>query len=187
MRRSSASFVATVGTAVTLLAGCGDNPSGPDTFTPPDGTHQSVLAAVTGPGFGGLSVSPVAIASRTFDAVIKIRVEGARANTTYYVQRAPEVGRASGADGICQRALGQSPWSAGDAPAPAFVTFPMPVAAGPLVSFTTQNNGNGSIDFEFASPTIAAGTVFDVMFRLVDNVDAPAAELRSGCFTVTAK
>jgi hypothetical protein len=63
----------------------------------------------------------------------------------------------------------------------------MPVAAGPLVSFTTQNNGNGSIDFEFASPTIAAGTVFDVMFRLVDNLDAPAAELRSGCFTVTAK
>jgi hypothetical protein len=185
MRRSSAPFVALAGTAVALLAGCGDNPSGPDTFTPPDGTHQSVLAAVTGPGIGGLSVSPVAIASKTFDAVIKIRVEGARANTTYYVQRAPEIGRASGADGICQRALGQSPWSASDPAAAAFVTFPL--AGAPGVNFTTLSNGNGSIDFEFAAPTIAAGTAFDVMFRLVDNVDAPAAELRSGCFTVTAK
>jgi hypothetical protein len=67
------------------------------------------------------------------------------------------------------------------------VTFPLPVSSGPLVSFKTQANGNGSIDFEFASPTIAAGTRFDVMFRLVDDPATRSAELRSDCFIVTAK
>jgi len=48
-------------------------------------------------------------------------------------------------------------------------------------------NGTGFANFEFRAPTIPAGTVFDVMFRLVDSETAPATELRSGCFTVTAK
>ena len=76
MRRSSAPFVAIAGTVAALLAGCGDNPSGPDTFTPPDGTHQSVFTAVTGPGIGGLSVSPVAIHARGRDAPIARAIAG---------------------------------------------------------------------------------------------------------------
>jgi hypothetical protein len=178
-------ILAAVLTVVTMA--CGDGPTSPDGFTPPEGTHQSVFSAVSGSGVGGVSVTPVSNAAASFDAVIKIRVQGARPNTTYLVQRAPEVGRANGSDGLCQRAQGLPPWSPSDPPAPAFVTFPIPTTPGPLVSFTTQANGNGSIDFQFAAPTIPAGTAFDVMFRLVDDPAAHTAELRSGCFTVTAR
>src|SRR5439155_2660193 len=137
-----------IGVAV-LATACGDSPTSPDSFTPPDGTYRSVFSAVLGPGVGGLSVTPVPTAAGTFDAIFKVRVEKARPNTTYYVQRAPEVGRPNGADGVCQRALALSPWSAGDPPAAAFVTFPQPALPGGLASFTTQPNGNGSIDFEY--------------------------------------
>ena len=175
-------------TLIDLFAGCGGNsPTSADRFEPPDGTYRSVLNPITGPGAGGLSVTPVANASHVLDVVIKVRVEGAKPNATYLVQRAPEVGRANGADGVCQRALGQAPWSPSDPSAAAFVTFPLPVAPGPLVSFKTQANGNGSIDFEFVSPTIPTGSVFDVMFRLVDEASAPSVELRSECLTVTTK
>lgn len=175
-----------IGVAV-LATACGDSPTSPDSFTPPDGTYRSVFSAVLGPGVGGLSVTPVPTAAGTFDAIFKVRVEKARPNTTYYVQRAPEVGRPNGADGVCQRALALSPWSAGDPPAAAFVTFPQPALPGGLASFTTQPNGNGSIDFEYGTPNIVAGLAFDVMFRVVDDTAAPTAELRSGCLTVTAK
>jgi len=150
----------------------------------PAGTHQSQLAALTGTGTGGVSVTPKAIAGGTFDADIKVRVQKARANATYMVQRAPEIGRASAADGICQRAAGMSPWSPSDAPAPAFVTFMNGTAP---YTITTDASGAGSLDFEFLAPTVPAGTLFDVLFRLVDNVDAPTIDIRSGCFTVTVK
>lgn len=150
----------------------------------PTGTHQAALSALLGAGTGGVSVTPTAIAQGTFDADIKVLVQQARANTTYTVQRAPEIGRASAADGVCQRAAGMSPWAASDPPAPAFVTFMNGTAP---YTITTDALGTGSLDFEFKAPTILAGTVFDVMFRLVDNVDAPTMEIRSGCFTVTVK
>ena len=67
------------------------------------------------------------------------------------------------------------------------MTFPQPALPGGLASFTTQPNGNGSIDFEYGTPNIVAGLAFDVMFRVVDDTAAPTAELRSGCLTVTAK
>jgi len=175
-----------LGSVMVLMACGGDSPTSPDTFQPPEGTYRSVLSPVKGTGVAGISVTPVANASGTLDVIIKVRVEGARASSTYLVQRSPEVGRASGQDGVCQRALGQSPWSASDPPAPAFVTFPLP-SSGPLVSLQTQPNGNGSLDFEFTSTGIAAGTSFDVMFRLVDDGAAPSSELRSECLTVTAR
>jgi hypothetical protein len=183
MTRASLSMVATA----ALLAACGHNPAGSDTLPPPDGTFQSAISSVTGPGVGGVSVTPQAVASKTFDAVIRVRVQRARPNSTYYVQRAPEVGRANGADGICQRALAQAPWSPADPPAVSFITFPQPTSPGPLGALTTLADGSGSIEFEFGAAAIPAGTLFDVMFRLVDDVNAPAAELRSGCLTVTAK
>jgi hypothetical protein len=54
-------------------------------------------------------------------------------------------------------------------------------------TITTDTSGAGSLDFEFLAPTVPAGTLFDVLFRLVDNVDAPTFDIRSGCFTVTVK
>jgi hypothetical protein len=150
----------------------------------PAGTYQSAIAAGSGTGIGGVSVSPQAIPAGTFDALISLRVAQARPNTTYFVQRAPEIGRSLGADGICQRALGVSPWSPLDPPAPAFITFPLATS---LATMTTTASGTASLDFEFQAPTILAGTSFDVMFRLVDNETAPTMELRSGCFTVLVK
>jgi hypothetical protein len=99
--------------------------------------------AVAGTGTGGVSVTPMSVPSQSFAAVIKVRVQRARANTTYIVQRAPEIGRALGSDGTCQRALGQTPWSAADAPAPAFVTFPNGTAS---YSALADSSGNGLIN-----------------------------------------
>lgn len=175
--------------ALSVLVGaCSSTPSTPSAPTTasliPSGTYQSALTAVSGTGIGGVSVSPVAIPSGTFDAMISVRLAQARPNTTYVVQRAPEIGRTLGSDGICQRSLGLSPWSPLDPPAPAFVTFPL---SGSSATVTTTTAGAASLDFEFLAPTIPAGTSFDVMFRLVDNETAPTLELRSGCFTVLVK
>jgi hypothetical protein len=146
-------------------------------------THAQQLTAVLGTGSGTVNVTPTAAADGSFSAQITVNVHGAPADTTFYVQRAPEIGRANGADGICQRAEGLPPWGA---PVPNFVTFPMP-AAGPLVTLQTSAGGSGATHIDFAAATIADGTVFDVMFRLVDNLTNPTNELRTGCFTVTVK
>jgi hypothetical protein len=146
-------------------------------------THGEELVALTGAGSGIVNVTATAAVPGTFSAQINVNVHGAAPNTTFYVQRAPEVGRANGADGICQRAAGVAPWGP---PAPNFVTFPMP-AAGPLVTLQTSNGGAGAVHIDFSAPTISDGTQFDVMFRLVDSLTSPTTELRTGCFTVTAK
>jgi hypothetical protein len=139
--------------------------------------------AVTGTGSGIVNVTATAAVPGTFSAQINVNVHGAPPNTTFYVQRAPEVGRAIGADGICQRAAGLAPWGP---PAPNFVTFPAP-AAGPLVTLQTSSGGAGAVHIDFSAPTISDGTQFDVMFRLVDSLTSPTTELRTGCFTVTVK
>lgn len=175
----------TMAAAVAVMVGCGDSGTSPSPFVPPEGTHQAVLTASIGRGLGGVSVTPVANATRSFEATIRVRVGRARPNATYIIQRAPEIGRANAADGICQRALGQSPWSPSDPPVPAFITFAQP--SGSPTTLTTDANGNGSVEFQFAAATIPSGTVFDVMFRLADEVSAPTTELRSTCFTVTAR
>lgn len=168
---------------VALTLACSSSSTAP-TSSIPAGTHQSAIAAVSGPGRGGVSVTPKAIPEGTMLVDISISLTDARPNARYFVQRAPEVGRALAADGICQRAAGSSPWSASDPAAAAFLTFPIGTG---LATIVTAANGTGSLDFEFRSPTTPAGTVFDVMFRLVDNETAPTTELRSGCFTVVVK
>jgi hypothetical protein len=177
------SVPATIVAAALLLPACGSSSTAPGAIVPA-GTHQSAIVAVNGPGTGGVSVTPKAIPEGTFAADISVLITGARANATYIVQRAPEIGRALGSDGVCQRALGLSPWSAADAPAPAFVTFPLGAASAVV---PTAANGTGTVNFEFRAATIPAGTLFDVMFRLVDSETAPTTELRSGCFTVSVK
>jgi hypothetical protein len=179
----NSSVPATIVAAALLLPACGSSSTAPSAMVP-EGTHQSAIAAISGPGTGGVSVTPKAIPEGTFAADISVLITGARPNATYIVQRAPEIGRPLGSDGVCQRALGVSPWSAADAPAPAFVTFVLGAGA---VLVPTAANGTGTANFEFRVPTIPAGTLFDVMFRLVDSETAPTTELRSGCFTVTVK
>lgn len=146
-------------------------------------THAEQLTAVVGVGSGIVNVTSTAAVDGSFSAQINVNVHDAQPNTTFYVQRAPEVGRANGADGICQRAAGLPPWGP---PAPNFVTFPLP-GAGPLVTLQTSEGGSGAVHIDFAAPTISDGTQFDVMFRLVDSLTAPTNELRTGCFTVTVK
>ena len=146
-------------------------------------THGEQLTAVIGVGSGIVNVTSTAAVDGSFSAQINVNVHNAPPNTTFYVQRAPEIGRPNSADGICQRAAGVPPWGP---PAPNFVTFPLP-AAGPLVTLRTSEGGSGAVHIDFAAPTISDGTQFDVMFRLVDSLTSPTNELRTGCFTVTVK
>lgn len=146
-------------------------------------THGEPLIAVLGTGEGMVNVTATAAVAGSFSAQIEVTIQGAPASTTFYVQRAPEIGRPNSADGICQRAAGLPPWGP---PAPNFVTFPLP-GAGPLITLETSAGGAGAVHIDFAAPTIDDETQFDVMFRLVDSLTAPTNELRSGCFTVTVK
>ena len=162
---------------------------GSDVTTPqvpliPAGTAQAPLASADVAGSGGVSVTTKATPDAFFDADISVHVVNARPSTTYVVQRAPEVGRALGNDGICQRALGLAPWSSADAPAPAFISFVLPGAPAP-VTFTTSATGEGTVTFEFKVPAVPSGTRFDVMFRLLNDVNAPTSIFHSSCFTVT--
>ena len=135
-----------------------------------------------------MSITPKPIPEGTLAADISVRLVGLRRNATYLLQRAQEGvgGRPLGSDGICQRALALPPWSPSDPPALNFQTMPLP-ATGPLVTITTTSNGDGAVDFEFRALMVAAGTANDVMFRLVDNAEAPTAELRSDCMMITAR
>jgi hypothetical protein len=173
-------------TALLFISCTGTSTTAPLTTTlPPTGTHQSLLVTLDASGGkGGVSVTPTSIPEGYFSATIKVRLLGAKPNTTYYIQRAPEIGRALGSDGVCQRALGLSPWSSADAAAPAFVPFVVPNTTTPITVATTAT-GDASIDFDFRAATIPAGTHFDVMFRLLDDPALPTSIYISGCFTVT--
>ena len=135
-----------------------------------------------------MSMTPKAIPEGTMAADVSVRLVGMKRNATYLLQRAQEGvgGRPLGSDGICQRAVGLSPWSLTDPPALNFQTMPLP-APGPLVTITTAANGDGAVDFEFRALMILAGTTNDVMFRLVDDAEAPTTEFRTGCMMVTAR
>lgn len=144
-------------------------------------THGIPISAVLGTGRGTVNVTPTAAVDGSFSAQITVNVHGVAPNTTLNVQRAPEIGRPMSADGLCQRAEGQPPWGP---PTPSFVPFQLPPTGSP-VTLLTSEAGAGAVHFEFAAPTIPDGTMFDVMFRLID--DLASIELRSACFTVTVK
>lgn len=171
--------------SLAAFTGCSDSTTTADTtYDNPIGTHTASAVAVVGPGEGGVSVTPKRVTEGYFVADIKVRLRKAMPNTTYIIQRAPEIGRALASNGICERALGLSPWSSADTPAPAFVTFVPPGQTAP-VAVTTTAAGDGTTDFEFRAPTIPAGAKFDVMFRLINDGSAPTAVILSQCFTVT--
>jgi hypothetical protein len=169
---------------VGCLACAGSDVTTPQVPLIPAGTAQAPLASADVAGSGGVSVTTKAIPDAYFDADIAVHVVNARPSTTYVIQRAPEIGRALGSDGICQRGLGLAPWSPADPSAPAFVSFVQPGAASP-VTLTTSSAGEGSVTFEFKVPTVPTGTRFDVMFRLLNDVATPTSMFQSSCFTVT--
>jgi hypothetical protein len=186
-------LVGTFVVACPLLIGACSSATSPTTpaakFEPPPGTYRSTFTALKGEtGFAGISVTPKAIPEGTFTADISVRLKGLKGNTTYLLQRAQEGvgGRPLGGDGVCQRALGVTPWSPSDAPTTNFQTVPLP-NTGPLITVTTAASGDGTLDFEFRTLMIMAGTTNDVMYRLVDNDTAPTTELRSPCMTIAAQ
>ena len=171
--------------SVGALTACGDSTAPADkTYDNPSGTYMAAALAIMGSGEGGVSVTPKAVPEGYFVADIKVRLRKAMPNATYIIQRAPEIGRASASNGICERALGLGPWSSADPAAPAFITF-VPSGATAPVTLTTTAAGEGATDFEFRAPAIPAGTKFDVMFRLINDPVAPTAVILSQCFTVT--
>jgi hypothetical protein len=151
--------------------------------------HARKLSAIAGEGAGKVAIETKA-GTVGFSAKISVSVHGAAPDTTFYIQRAPEVGRPLGEDGICQRGSGLFPWeqpnSAGFMPAPTWVSFPRPLE-GELKTLSTGPGGSGHASFVFDLPMLADGTVFDVQFRLVDSLTAPTTDLRSGCLTVTVE
>lgn len=170
---------------ISLFDACGGaDATIPQTPLIPPGTAQAPLASADVQGAGGVSVTTKAIPEGYFDANISVHVVNARPSTTYIVQRAPEVGRALGSDGICQRALGLAPWSSADPAAPAFISFILPGETAP-VQLTTSASGEGSVTFEYKVPTVPTGTRFDVMFRLLNDQAAPTSVFQSSCFMVT--
>ena len=147
------------------------------------GSRGQVLRAVIGQGAGIVNVTPTPT-STGFSAEIIVNVHGTAPDTTFLIERAPELGRPLGDDGICQRANELYPWeqpfSDGFSPVPAFIDANN-------ATLTTDANGDGAAHFAFAVPAIPDGTVFDVQFRLVDSHTAPTTDLRTGCFTITVK
>jgi hypothetical protein len=178
-------FVFPLSMLCALSIACGGSDStGPAASVIPAGTVQSALTSADIAGSGGVSVTPKAVPEGIFSATIAIHIVNARPSTSYIVQRAPEVGRSLSSDGICQRALGIAPWSSADTPAAAFLSFVLPGETAP-VTFTTSATGEGTVTFPFSAATIAAGTKFDVMFRLLNDPAAPTSVFQSTCFTVT--
>jgi hypothetical protein len=171
--------------ACTLLTGACSSATSPTKLEPPPGAYRSVFAALKGEtGFAGISVTPKAI-PEAHSSDISIRVMGLKANTCCYSGTRGVGGRPLGGDGFANAPQPLS-WSSSDAAALSFQTVPLP-NTGPLISVTTAANGDGSLDFEFRTLMLLAGTTNDVMYRLIDNDTAPTTELRSTCMTITAK
>jgi hypothetical protein len=144
-------------------------------------THGQLLTAVSGTGTGIVNVTataqPVAGTPAGFGFSVEgeVKVHDAPPNTTFLVQRKPDLN----ANGICEGLT--------------FLTVPFP-RPGPLVTLTTSEDGAGAAHFSVQFPTkpdgspFPDGTQFDVMFRLLELSPTPnATELRTQCFTVTTK
>jgi hypothetical protein len=99
----------------------------------------------------------------------EVHIIGAAPNTTYLVQRAPDL---NVGDPACT-----GPW----------ISFPIP-NAGPLVTLTTSPSGAGAAHFELGvGGAFTSGTPFNVRFRVIDDLQAPTSILMSDCVTVVVK
>ena len=158
-----------------LCAGCTVEPTMPDAKAPAvmldraASTHSVDLVAVLGTGSGAVNVTPTAEDHGTFHVQGEVHVNGASPNTTYLVQRAPDL---NVGDPACT-----GNW----------ISFPIP-NAGPLVTLTTSPSGAGAAHFELAvAGAFTSGTPFNVRFRVIDNVASPTSLLMSDCITVVVK
>lgn len=161
-----------------LFAACSpDSPITPRTMASPEAalgvggteTHAIQLAAVLGTGSGAVNVTPTAEDQGTFHVQGQVHIVGAAPNTTYLVQRAPDL---NVADPTCT-----GPW----------ISFPVP-NAGPMVTLTTSPAGAGAAHFELGvGGAFTSETPFNVRFRLIDNLQNPASILMSDCVTVVVK
>ena len=122
-----------------------------------------------GTGSGAVNVTPTAEDQGTFHVQGVVHINGAAPNTTYLVQRAPDL---NVGDPACT-----GPW----------ISFPIP-NAGPLVTLTTSPSGAGAAHFELGvGGAFTSGTSFNVRFRVIDDLQAPTSILMSDCVTVTVK
>jgi hypothetical protein len=159
-----------------FVAACSGEPAAPTTAAPPPAlkfggtaTHAIELVAIVGTGTGAVNVTPTAEGRGTFHVQGEVHIHGAAPNTTYLVQRAPDL---NVADPACT-----GPW----------ISFPIP-NAGPLVTLTTSPGGAGAAHFELAvGGPFTSGTPFNVRFRVIDNLANPTSVLVSDCVTVVVK
>jgi hypothetical protein len=161
-----------------LIAACSpDSPTTPPTLGSARATldvggtktHGIALVAVLGTGSGAVNVTPTAEDQGTFHVQGEAHIRGAAPNTTYLVQRAPDL---NVADPSCT-----GPW----------ISFPIP-NAGPLVTLTTSPAGAGAAHFELGvGGPFTSGTPFNVRFRVIDDLVNPTSVLMSDCVTVVVK
>jgi len=132
-------------------------------------THGIDLFAVLGTGSGAVNVTPTAEDQGTFHVQGEVHIKDAAPNTTYLVQRAPDL---NVGDPACT-----GPW----------ISFPVP-NAGPVVTLTTSPAGAGAAHFELAvGGAFTSGTPFNVRFRVIDDLQNPTSVLMSDCVTVVVK
>lgn len=132
-------------------------------------THAIELRARVGTGTGAVNVTPTAEDHGTFHVQGEVHIRGVAPNTTYLVQRAPDL---NVADEACT-----GPW----------ISFPIP-NAGPLVTLTTSPGGAGAAHFELAvGGAFISGRQFNVRFRVIDALANPTSVLESDCITVVVK
>ena len=184
---TTARLLTACGTALLLSACSADRPTSPSSRPDDEAVGQAPslsaafdnddddggrgwlqLLSINGPGQGRIRAIRMDDQDGKFVANIEIQVRRAPPNTTYLIQRAPEVNPAN-SDGFCTRGLGMGPWS------PSFVTFPGQ-------TLTTDRRGRGELEFRFA-PGVAF-PAFDVMFRLVQPGDAAESVFLSECTTL---
>ena len=161
-----------------LIAACSpDSPTTPPTLGSARATldvggtktHGIALVAVLGTGSGAVNVTPTAEDQGTFHVQGQVHIRKAAPNTTYLVQRAPDL---NVADRSCT-----GPW----------ISFPIP-NAGPLVTLTTSPAGAGAAHFELGvGGPFTSGTPFNVRFRVIDDLVNPTSVLMSDCVTVVVK
>ena len=172
-----------------LVAACSDSSSGP---ADDGGVTPGFLplVALFGQGTGEIKATriPHPTTPGNFAVHIEVKVRGAKANTSFQVQRAADAfgtvpagfDVSTLADGSCQRGLVMAPWTSLTPPPVYFNPFVDQGTGSPVL--TTNANGDGQADFQQALTTPLPA--FDVVFRLVEVGAAPKAVLESTCTTL---
>lgn len=169
-------FLITAAITAASVAACSGETTVPTRSVPPlalqvrgTSTHAIELVASVGTGTGKVNVTPTAEDDGTFHVQGVVNIHGAAPNTTYRVQRAPDL---NVVDVACT-----GPW----------ISFPIP-NAGPLVTLTTSPGGAGAAHFELAvGGAFTSGRPFNVRFRVIDDLVNPTSVLVSDCITVVVK